>query len=69
MNVIFHGIGTPLYEGRPTVYEKGSGGTAWWFCDGEWKPAPGPEVFVNAPEIGKKELDQRFGKLPDLPST
>jgi hypothetical protein len=57
------------YEGRPTVYVNNSGGIAWWFYDGLWKEAPGPEVAVNAPVIGKAEFDRRFGQLPPLPTT
>jgi len=55
------------YEGRPAVYVSGSGGVAWWFVDGAWKSAPGPEIFSNAPVLTKAEFDARFGHLPALP--
>jgi len=57
------------YEGRPTIYVKDSGGVAWWFYDGSWKAAPGPEVFVSAAVIGKDKFIKWFSHLPPLPDT
>jgi hypothetical protein len=59
------------YKGRPTVYVRDSGGIAWWFHDGSWKPAPSTQVFTKAAVIGKREFADRFGKLSGLipPST
>jgi hypothetical protein len=51
------------YEGRPTVYLVGSGGAAWWFYDGAWKEADGPDVYVNAAVMTKAAFDERFGQL------
>ena len=52
------------YADRPTVYVKDSGGIAWWFYDGSWKEAPGPEVFVNAAVMSKADFTKKFGQLP-----
>ena len=55
------------YEGRPTIYEEGSGGIAWSFIDGQWRKAPGPDVYTKAEMMSKKTFTRRFGELPPPP--
>jgi len=49
------------------ISKKDSGGVAYWYVDG-WKQAPGADVFVNAPVIGKRRFDKLFPDLPPIPA-
>jgi hypothetical protein len=57
------------YDGNPTVYEKDSGGVAWWYRDGAWVETHGPDVFVNMAVMDKADFDKRFPDLPAPPIT
>jgi hypothetical protein len=57
-------------EGVPTVYVEGSGGKAYWYMNGKWKPATGTDgadIFTKSAIMSKPAFDELFGKLPSPP--
>lgn len=56
-------------DNRPAIYVKrdeDGNGSAWWFYDGAWRPAPRHEVFTKAAVIGKTAFEARFPRIPPL---